>query len=498
MKATHEQRGCLDLFNEGESLLVEAAAGSGKTTLLRYLIHRGHLYGKALYTSFGKKNIEEAKAKFPKERIDVRTNHSLAFRGFGSTWKSEGRLDGRLTPGSLASFMGWSDQTFSPYANERVGAHMVLATVERFAQSSADAILREHAFPGVATRVRDRQMLGPYTDRIVMLARSVWERMMARRDRLPITHDVYLKAFALTRPQLGYKHILLDEAQDSTDLIIGLLSAQEDCQLVIVGDRYQQIYAFRGAVNAMDRFETTNTASLTQSFRFGHQIAMIANAVLEKFLESSMKLKGLPSIASTIGPIERPFCVLARTNASLVGELVGRSMAEPNARLAVVGGVEDLENLIRGAESLMRNERTWVPDLAEFSSWPEVIKASDEDAYKYLKPLVEMVESYGPPVLRQVLARVRGNELDESSCSQVFSTVHKAKGREFPTVSLCDDFVDCPATQEEKVRTGWNPEEGNLLYVAVTRAQMRLDVSNCTAALHALASFAGDELSTAF
>jgi superfamily I DNA/RNA helicase len=66
----------------------------------------------------------------------------------------------------------------------------------------------------------------------------------------------------------------------------------------------------------------------------------------------------------------------------------------------------------------------------------------------------------------------------------VFSTAHKAKGREFPTVALCDDFTDLPRTPEEREK--WNPEEGNLLYVAATRAQLELDISHCTAAQHAM------------
>ena len=99
-----------------------------------------------------------------------------------------------------------------------------------------------------------------------------------------------------------------------------------------------------------------------------------------------------------------------------------------------------------------------------------------------------MVETYGPPELLRILGRAKGNELDEASCAQVYSTAHKAKGREFPTVGLCDDFTDCPEDPIEREK--WNPEEGNLLYVAVTRAQLGLDISHCTAAYHALDMYA--------
>ncbi|AGG89055.1 UvrD-helicase domain-containing protein [Rhodanobacter denitrificans] len=488
MKATVEQQRCLEAFNEGGSLKIEATAGSGKTTTLRYIVHRGTFYGRALYTTFGRKNIEEAKGRFPARRIDVRTNHSLAFGPCGSRWRAEGRLGARPSPGKLAMLMGWQDATFAPYAPVRTGAYYVLATLDRFMQSSAPAIGAEHALPTVAARTMSRASALQLAGRVAELARSVWERIMARGDTMPCTHDAYLKAWALTRPQLGYAHVLLDEAQDTSELMIGLLEAQENCALVLVGDRYQSIYGFRGAHNAMERFVTDEHATLSQSFRFGHDIAVVANAVLSSFLQSSTRVRGLPSLQSRVGPVDKPFCVLSRTNAALFGELVQRAVTEPTAKLAVVGGVEDLENLVRGAESLMRGERTWVPDLAEFSHWAEVVSAVDDDGYQHLASLVELITAHGPASLLAILGRCRGNEADEASCDQVFSTTHKAKGREFPTVRLCDDFHAPPPDPKER-QAHWDPEEGNLLYVAVTRAQHELDISGCFAAQLALGAY---------
>jgi len=487
MKATEEQRRFLALFNEGESLRAEALAGSGKTTSLRYVVHCGQLHGKALYTSFGKKNIEEAKAKFPADRIAVRTNHSMAFRGFGSRWQSEGRLVGRISPGNLITLMGWSDAKFSPHASARTGAHMVLSTLDFFLQSADASITEDHAYRAIGSRVAAEADVRSFAGTLIALARDVWSRMMMRGDVMPVTHDVYLKAWALTRPQLGFKHILLDEAQDSSDLIIGLLMDQVDCQLCVVGDRNQAIYGWRGAVNAMDAFDTPNNCALTQSFRFGHEIASMANAVLSRYVSNPPSVRGFSEIPSRIGPIAKPFCILARTNSALIGELIHALVASPQAKLAVVGGVDEMVKLVNGAESLMRGERTWVSDLAEFANWNQVVKASEEEAYRHLKQLVEIVTSYGPPALLQFLARVNGNERSEAQCEKVFSTVHKSKGREFPTVKLCDDFADFPSTAEERKR--WNPEEGNLLYVAVTRAQLVLDISQCAAACQALDSY---------
>ncbi|EQD47241.1 superfamily I DNA and RNA helicase [mine drainage metagenome] len=159
---------------------------------------------------------------------------------------------------------------------------------------------------------------------------------------------------------------------------------------------------------------------------------------------------------------------------------------EPHARFGVVGGVADLEKLLEGAAALKRGERTHVSELAEFTSWREVEEASEEEYGRHLTPLVKMVEQHGLPKLFGVVAMVRGNERDEESCKTLFSTAHKSKGREFESVMLTDDFTIRTAEADAGENGGWNVEEGNLLYVAVTRAKLSLDPYACYAATDAI------------
>ena len=81
------------------------------------------------------------------------------------------------------------------------------------------------------------------------------------REPVPLGHDGYLKLWALSNPMIPAEFILLDEAQDSNGVVVGLL-ARQPAQVVLVGDRYQQIYEWRGAVNAMDRMKTKHHADL--------------------------------------------------------------------------------------------------------------------------------------------------------------------------------------------------------------------------------------------
>lgn len=482
MQATEEQRVCLAAYNSGQDLRIDAAAGSGKTTTLRYLMARGARRGRTLYTSFGRKIVEEARSRFP-AHVDVRTNHSLAYRSCGGRWRDEGRLQNRVTGYQLAQACGWGSGVFAPYADTTQGGYAVMQTISNFCGSGDDALATGHV-PLLldADGKTDRD----YTQRVLEQAREVWERMLAPRDRVPITHDVYLKAWALTHPKLGYDVILLDEAQDTSGLMIRLLAEQTHAQRVIVGDRYQQIYAWRGAVNAMRQFKVDAVGKLTRSFRFGPAIATLANAVLEQYAGAEdLHIEGSPNLCSTVdmtARVEPSRAVVARTNAGLIVALIEAQMHDRHSKFAVVGGVAEMKSLLYGVQDLMRNKRSSNPELLEFASWVALMQATADPPYAHLRPLVELVNDYRPEKLLEELGRADGNERDEAQCKRVFSTTHRAKGREFESVELLDDFkVHDDRKPGQQGYRKWNPEEGNILYVAVTRAKLRLDAGNSDA-----------------
>ena len=74
---------------------------------------------------------------------------------------------------------------------------------------------------------------------------------------------------------------MMDEGQDMNPTILDIFNKQ-DVNKIIVGDPNQQIYAFRGAINALGSVEAKQTYNLTQSFRFGPAIGLVANTCLEQ------------------------------------------------------------------------------------------------------------------------------------------------------------------------------------------------------------------------
>src|SRR6202012_871263 len=108
--------------------------------------------------------------------------------------------------------------------------------------------------------------------------------------------DIYLKVWAQTEPRIAANFILFDEAQDSDGVMLSTLALQRHAQIIYVGDPYQQIYEWRGAVNAMAQIHAPEFA-LTESFRFGPTCAALASRILA-LLGERTPVRGQDAIGS--------------------------------------------------------------------------------------------------------------------------------------------------------------------------------------------------------
>src|SRR5260221_9920143 len=112
-------------------------------------------------------------------------------------------------------------------------------------------------------------------------------------------------------------------------------------RLISVGDPAQQIYAWRGAIDAMDAFDG-HQLTLSQSFRFGPAIADEANKWLE-LLGSDLVIRGTDSVPSAIGECEWPEAVLCRTHGGAPGR--GLNAIAAGQQTALVGGGKPIRAL---------------------------------------------------------------------------------------------------------------------------------------------------------
>lgn len=466
---TDEQMAAVGAFKTGDDVKINAFAGSGKTSTLTLLARATE--GSGLYVAFNRACVKDAAGRFG-SNIQCRTVHGVAYRALQGHFRND-KLVGKLNPNVVRSHVHVEPFTSGGMKlTDNQVASIALATLRRFAHSRHTDV-RDIRVPrcGMLASM-PAHLEKDITVAVHQVVGEMWKKMCDRGSSMPLGHDGYLKYWALQRPTLTFDFVLLDEAQDTNDVVLGLLEHQQ-CQVVYVGDRHQQIYEWRGAINALEKVRTPKECALTQSFRFGPRIAELANVLLRRLGEKSA-IRGNRGVSSEVGAAVRPDAIIARSN----GAVLQAVMASLDAGCIpyVEGGTQDLKRLIRGVYELRDQGFSSVPEFFGFASWAEVVEYSETEYGQELATFVRLVEAYGPGPLWHLVKRVSDQPED---ADVTISTTHKAKGREWSAVRLEDDFV---LTQEDE---DGNPrdlpaEEMRILYVALTRAKAHLQIGDQT------------------
>lgn len=438
---------------------VNALAGAGKTTTLE-MMTRAHRR-RTLLMAYNRAIIEDAKGRFP-DHVHCKTAHQVAFKAVGHMFadRLEGSRNGRLTPYRVSSVLPRCD---IGGLSTRTIASMVCMTLTNWFNSADNEVSDEHV-PQTALKRHGKPRNWIPADyalavsQVVDATSALWLDLQMTSCELPFPHDGYLKLFSLAAPQLDYDSILIDEAQDTNPPILQLMRHQT-CQQVLVGDQFQQLYAWRAAVNSLARVKADTVCFLTESFRFGTNIAAAANVVLET-LGASVKVTGRGGQGK-----DGSRAILSRTNGALISELMGRTLND-HKRVHVVGGTEAPRRLIEALQKLKEGQPSYHGDLIGFQDYSEFAEAAeDEGAPPDLRMLHNLMEEF--PVTLLLSALRAAEHVSAKQADVTVSTVHKSKGLEWDQVGLADDFIG-------PIDDKFTDAEGNVAYVAVTRARERL------------------------
>lgn len=478
---TDEQRAIVDFAITGQDMKVIAFAGVGKTFVLVRVAKAFGQRARLLYISFNSSIAKEARSKFP-ANTDCVTIHALAKRLGAVMSLGEHRFTNSsrdVTQAFKAHPALHSLQGF--YPRKRAGGYknyllstLVLRVVEKYCNAAHDDITAAHIPLEDRGRLKDwfgEDQRDRAAELLVGAARAFWAALTDPRGKYPFSFGHYLKHWVLTNPTLPYNTILFDEAQDSSGVMSRLVEAQTDAQKIYVGDPYQQIYAWRGAINAMAGFDAPEFP-LTGSFRFGSAVAALANNVLRD-LGERRPLRGLAEqrgdVNACFGDGESGYTILCRTNMGVVERVL---QLISNKRVAVVGGTKALADAIRGAYDLYTDNYSKHPSFRDFEGWAQLRELSGTEEGRSFRLIVDFVERYDRKV-PEIVELLESSSEDERQADVIISTAHKAKGREWDRVMLNDDF----GFYKNKAGDVDRPEEANLLYVAMTRAMRELDKS---------------------
>jgi hypothetical protein len=194
---------------------------------------------------------------------------------------------------------------------------------------------------------------------------------------------------------------------------------------------------------------------------------------------------------TTISIEERSVAVdalLARTNAGTLDEAIHG--LERRRKIHVMGGADPLIRLIRGAWDLRRGGSA-SGELAMFATWDELKAAANGEKNgspgdPALRVLVRLIQDRDRKVLH-MCRRLEACVESPAAAQITVSTVHKAKGLEWPRVLMSSDFNQF--VELEKGKPVIDMEEAYIMYVALTRAREKLILSPaCVEAIAASAA----------
>lgn len=518
---TEEQSDAIDAMMTGSDVKIAALAATGKTTTVINFANRlldQEPESRILYLVFNKNAERDVVKRGMPENVTVRTMDAVAYRAMKT-------IDSRMTDKSFnpsikpiksfrdrAAYLGVKGMVSQ--GDELTPADVVkriAKAVEHFSISSDTKIGPQH-FSGKFNGkfAVDNEAILP---ELVALANRYWEDIKTPRDgmtgMLPVNNTHITKMWALSNPDIGSSMdiniAMVDEAQDMNPVFADILQKANKVQRIYIGDTNQAINAWRGAdgktlVDAPAKY----TMPITDSFRFGKNIAGIGNRFLsllgakEKMTGRKVDKSGNP-VDGFIGEIENPTMLLTRSN----GGAMAATMKSFEKGLTVYGSKnfkEDLTKFIDNVEYMetsangkkgyytnadgrkiyerpsMSQDLDGISNIEEFR---EAVKKGDDNR---LNMLNKLLSEYGVQELRDALGRIITDEkkLPKNRDEYVhIQTAHTSKGLESPRVQIWSDFAKPKkSTDGTNITIMPDEQELRLSYVAVTRAEEKLDLGS--------------------
>ncbi len=461
MKPTSEQ----DLFlcKPVPAAIIRALAGTGKTTLFRMFAQR-YPELRFLYLSYNRSIVDEA--NLPSNCLAL-TGHQLAYRFVG--YRYANKMSDNLSMGQIKNVLkiSWAE------------ANLTKSTLENFFYSQDKRICHKHVpFNKRNTKSQNSR------ERVLEYAKSVWDGMCCLDGKFPMTQDGYLKGYSLADIDLSnhFDVLLVDEAQDLNPAVQSIIDAQSNMKKYLCGDDAQQLYRYRRAEDALNHVNNSHymTFCLTQSFRFNDEIADFANSFL-MHLQKKERLTGTENgIAHSIVEDDKALdnsLSTAYINRTILKTIeIAIEQYEKGIPVMWVGRMSnypfddilDVLYLKLGQKKRIKS-RDILRDYKNFEEFQLAAKATGSiDMARILR----IIKKYGTDLF-DIYKNLRATEVKENNgACTIVSTCHRAKGLEFPQVVLGNDFKNMKALLKlsvEELR-----DELNLMYVGVTRTQLKL------------------------
>ena len=468
------------------SFKINAVAGSGKTTtLLEYAKKNSHL--KILYLAYNKSlqtSLLDKLKKYNLPSMHISTIHSLAYNKIEAYNYT---LAHDLKNQIIENVITKHELTVNQKAYYPIPEYVALIKdlVNFYCNSSLialDSKLIESYKKQSELGAKILELINKNETRVIEHLKTILSAM--KNKVIDATHDFYLKMFYLNKKvstNLPYDLILVDEAQDISDVMIGIVENQS-CRRIYVGDSFQQIYTFRFATNALNKIDLPSY-DLTQSFRFGDNYAKVLqnnlNSLYEINSSKPLKISGLEK-TTLIGKnhidFSKQFCVIARSTFGLIQQLV--YFIHDKKKVYFEGGYNSYSFMNQTVYSIFylkqkKNDKITIDEIKDFDTINELEQfAKDTKNQDYLN-IIKFINTYGDNIF-EINKKIKEFLVnDKKDADIIFTTTHKSKGLEYEQVIMADDFISKKEITNTKNKLSYLRvnEELNIYYVAATRAK---------------------------
>ncbi|MDZ7819247.1 MAG: AAA family ATPase [Aliarcobacter sp.] len=475
------------------SFKINAVAGSGKTTtLLEYAKKNSHL--KILYLAYNKSlqtSLQDKLKVYNLPFMHVSTIHSLAYNKIEAY---NYNLAHDLKNQVIENVITKHELTVNQKAYYPIPEYVALIKdlVNFYCNSSLialDSKLIESYKKQSELGAKILELINKNEKRVIEHLKTILSAM--KNKIIDATHDFYLKMFYLNKKvstNLPYDLILVDEAQDISDVMIGIVENQS-CRRIYVGDSFQQIYTFRFATNALNKIDLPSF-DLTQSFRFGDNFAKVLqnnlNSLYEINSSKPLKISGLEK-TTLIGKnhidFSKQFCVIARSTFGLIQQLV--YFIHDKKKVYFEGGYNSYSFMNQTVYSIFylkqkKNDKITIDEIKDFDTINELEQfAKDTKNQDYLN-IIKFINTYGDNIF-EINKKIKEFLVtDKNQADIIFTTTHKSKGLEYDQVIMADDFISKKEIVNTKNKLSYQRanEELNIYYVAATRAKNVIQIAD--------------------
>jgi len=465
MKHTEEQTAIFDCIENTENhLIINAGAGTGKTTTIVEAANR--INGqKAAFLAFNKSIATELAERLP-TGVEAKTFHAFGFAAIRAAGVKT-RVNNFKLNNIIKELLG-ADYHIAPLKKlvslvkgsliSPTDRNAILGLIDEYNinfNSDREENIAIQSIPAILTLCKTQTQHIDFDD-------MIW---------LPIVNGY---------PFPKYDVLFVDEAQDFNEVQREMISlCVNGGRCIIVGDKNQAIYGFRGAdSNSIEMFrqrllKTQREISefpLSITWRCPKSVVKEANRYVAEFNAPDFAEEGAVIVDAPFNP-QRNDMILCRYNAPLVSafyDLISQGKS------AYVLGRDMTKGLITAVQKITKNNQMGVEEFEQLFqkdfayNYQRLLNQNKENQAMALEDkrdcimiFVKKATTVGG-IIEEIKRVFDGNDEGEI----MLSTVHKAKGLEADNVYIL-------ATERMPHPYG-NKEENNICYVAITRAKKNL------------------------